>query len=131
MSGADPGNFGNDDASDWVYDLEESNGADLLKEAFSDVNAHSYEATDCRIALAAAEIIAAAKGQPPTDLPEKARKWLGNQEEVEDIKALAKKAIAVVNKISVKSDLRDEWEESDSWHEWQQVVEGLRRRLQG
>lgn len=130
MAGRDPGNFGNDDAADWVYDLEESAGADLLKEAFSDVNAHSYEATDCRIALAAAEIVAAAKGNPSPDLPEGARKWLGNQEEVEDIKALAKKAITVVNKISVKSELRDEWEESDEWHEWQQAVEGLRRRLQ-
>jgi hypothetical protein len=131
MSDPDPGNFGNDDASDWVYDLEESSGADLLKEAFSAVNANNYEATDCRIALAAAEIVAAAKGKPPADLPERARKWLGNQEEVEDIKALAKKAITVVNKISVKSELRDEWEESDGWHEWQQAVEGLRRRLQG
>jgi|SRR5579864_1347250 len=131
MSGADPGNFGNDDASDWVYDLEESSGADLIKEAFSAVNEHSYEATDCRIALAAAEIVAAAKGKPPSDLPEGARKWLGNQEEVKDIQALAKKAIAVVNKISAKSELRDEWEESESWHDWQQVVEGLRRRLQG
>ena len=126
---ADPGNFGNDDASDWVFDLEESSGADLLKQAFADVNSHSYEATDCRIALAAAEIVAAAKGKPSPDLPERARKWLGNQEEVEDITALAKKAITVVNKISVKSELRDEWEESDGWHEWQQAVEGLRRRL--
>src|SRR5579864_2833125 len=108
MSDADPGNFGNDDALDWVYDLEESSGADLLKEAFSAVSANNYEATDCRIALAAAEIIASAQGKPPTDLPEEARKWLGNQEEVDDIKALGKKAIAVVNKISVKSELRDE-----------------------
>jgi hypothetical protein len=130
MGAKDTRNFGNDDASDWVYDLRESSGADLLKEAFSTVNSQEYpEIPDSCIALAAAEIVAAAKGKPPVDLPDGARKWLGNQTEVNSIKKLAKSAIAVVNKISVKSELRDQWEESDSWHEWQQVVEGLRRRL--
>ena len=122
---ADTGNFGNDDAADWVYDLRESSGADLLKEAFSTVNGQDYpEVPDSCIALAAAD-----KGKPPADLPDGARKWLGNQTEVNSIKKLAKSAIAVVNKISVKSELRDQWEESDEWHDWLQAVEGLRRRL--
>jgi len=130
MGGRDTGNFGNEDASDWVYDLRESSGADLLKEAFSTVNSQDYpEIPDSCIALAAAEIVAAAKGKPPADLPDGARKWLGNQTEVNSIKKLAKSAIAVVNKISVKSELRDQWEESDEWHDWLQAVEGLRRRL--
>ncbi|HKD15784.1 MAG TPA: DUF4259 domain-containing protein [Candidatus Angelobacter sp.] len=132
MSPTDTGNFGNDDASDWVYDLQESSGTDALKEAFTAINGHNYpESPECCIALAAAEIVAAAKGKPAADLPDRARKWLGNQDEVESIKKLAKPAIAVVNKISVKSELRDYWEESDSWHEWQQAVEGLLRRLHG
>jgi len=130
MGARETGNFGNDDASDWVYDLRESSGTDLLQEAFSTVNAQDYpESPDSCIALAAAEIVAAAKGKPAPDLPDGARKWLGNQTQVNSIKKLAKSAIAVVNKISVKSELRDLWEESESWHEWQQVVEGLRRRL--
>src|SRR5262249_17926919 len=104
MGARETGNFGNDDASDWVYDLQESSGADLLKEAFAAVNGNDYpETPDCCIALAAAEIVASAKGKPPSDLPEDARKWLGNQEEVDDIKALVKRATSVVNKISVKS----------------------------
>jgi len=132
MSPNDTGNFGNDDASDWVYDLQESSGTDALKEAFTAINGHNYpKSPECCIALAAAEIVAAAKGKPATDLPDRARKWLGNQDEVDSIKKLAKPAIAVVNKISVKSELRDYWEESDSWHEWQQAVEGLLRRLHG
>ena len=130
MGAWETGNFGNDDASDWVYDLRESSGAGLLKEAFSTVSAQDYpDGPDSCIALAAAEIVAAAKGKPAADLPDGARKWLGNQTEVNSIKKLAKSAIAAVNKISVKSELRDLWEESDSWHDWQQAVEGLRRRL--
>ena len=131
MGAWEPSNFGNDDASDWLYDLSESSGADLLQEAFSAISGHDYpEIPDCCIALAAAEIVACAQGKPPSDLPEEVRKWIGNQVEVAAIKALRKPAIAIVNKISIKSELRDEWEGSDSWHEWQQVVEGLRRRLQ-
>jgi hypothetical protein len=132
MGARGTGNFGNDDASDWVYELEESNGADLLKEAFRAVNGNGYpESPDCCIALAAAEVVATAKGKPPTDLPDGVRQWLDDQDELNAITGLAKSAITVVNKISAKSELRDLWEESESWHEWQQVVEDLRRRLQG
>ncbi len=130
MGAWETGNFGNDDASDWVYELEESSGTDLLKEAFKAVTGNAYpESSDCCIALAAAEVVATAKGTPPADLPDGVRQWIDNQDEVEAIKALAKTAITVVNKISAKSELRDLWEESESWHEWQQVVEGLQRRL--
>jgi hypothetical protein len=132
MSSRETGNFGNDDASDWVYELEESSGPDLLKDAFKVITRNGYpDLPDCCIALAAAEVVAAAKGSPSDDLPEDLRNWIEGQEELESIQALAKSAITAVNKVSTKSELRDQWEESDSWHEWQQVVEGLRRRLQG
>ena len=109
MGAWEPSNFGNDDASDWLYDLSESSGADLLQEAFSAISGHDYpEIPDCCIALAAAEIVACAQGKPPSDLPEEVRKWIGNQVEVAAIKALRKPAIAIVNKISIKSELRHE-----------------------
>lgn len=131
MGARETGNFANDDASDWLYDLEESDGPDLLKEAFKAVGNGYPESPDCCIALAAAEVVAAAKGKPSPDLPDDVRKWLENQENLNTITALTKPAITAVNKVSAKSELRDSWEESDSWHDWLQVVEGLRRRLQG
>lgn len=132
MGANETGNFANEDATDWLFELEESSGPDLLKEAFKAISGHSYpETPDCCIALAAAEVVAAAKGKPAVDLPEDVRKWIEDQENVNTIAGLSKSASAAVNKISSKSELRDSWEESDSWHEWQQVVEDLRRRLQG
>lgn len=132
MGASETGNFANEDASDWVYELEESSGPDVLKEAFKAITGNGYPDTpDCCIALAAAEVVAAAKGKPGPDLPDDVRKWLDDQDNLENIKALSKSAISAVNKVSTKSELRDSWEESDSWHEWQQVVEDLRRRLQG
>ena len=80
MSVLETSNFGNDEATDWLYDLEETYGAELLAEAFDTITKGEFhEQADCCIALAAAEIVAAAKGKPAPDLPEDARKWLGNQ----------------------------------------------------
>lgn len=129
MGAKETGNFANEDASDWLYELEESSGPDLLKDAFQAINGYP-EVSDCCIALAAAEVVAAAKGSPSVDLPDELRRWLEDQESLDAIKALAKPAIAAVNKVSTKSELKDQWEESDSWHDWLQEVEGLRRRLQ-
>lgn len=129
MGARETGNFANSDASDWIYELEESSGADLLKQAFKAINGYP-ETPDCCIALAAAEVVAAAKGKPSVDLPADLRKWLDDQE-LAAIQALAKAAITAVNKVSTKSELKDQWEDSESWHEWLQEVEGLRRRLQG
>lgn len=133
MSVLETGNFGNDEATDWLFDLEETYGAELLAEAFDVITKGEFhEQSDCCIALAAAEIVAAAKGKPAPDFPDDARKWLGNQDtsDLARIKALSKKAIAAVKKIQAKSELRDQWEESDEWHSWNMVVEGLLKRLQ-
>jgi len=133
MSVLETGNFANDEATDWLYDLEETYGAELLSEAFDVITKGEFhEQADCCIALAAAEIVAAAKGHPAADLPEDARKWLGNQDtaDVKKIQALSKKAITAVKKIQNKSELRDQWEDTDEWHSWTVVVEGLLKRLQ-
>jgi uncharacterized protein DUF4259 len=132
MSVLETGNFGNDEATDWLYDLEETYGAELLAEAFDTIiKGEFHEQADCCIALAAAEMVAAAKGKPAPDLPDEARKWLGNQEtgDVNKIKGLNKKAIAAVKKVQAHSELRDQWEDSDGWHSWNMVVEGLLKRL--
>ncbi|HET9792227.1 MAG TPA: DUF4259 domain-containing protein [Candidatus Angelobacter sp.] len=123
-------NFENDDASDWVYDLTESDGPELLTEAFATVEKLDFaDAPDCCIALAAAEVVAAAKGKPSTDLPDEIRTWLENQDHLDKFKKLDKRAAKVAKKIQAKSELRDQWEESDGWHNWQMAVEGLLKRL--
>jgi len=130
MGAWETGNFGNDDASDWIYDLEASSGTEQLRKAFTSVIAVDYPGSpDCCFALAAAEIVAAAKGRPAVDLPDAAQTWIAAQKKLDEIQALGQQAATVVNKISARSELRDLWEESDSWAEWQQVVEGLRQRL--
>jgi tellurite resistance protein len=123
-------NFENDDAADWVYDLTESNGTEILAEAFAVIEKTDFaDAPDCCIALAAAEVVAAAKGKPSSDLPDEIRTWLDNQDHLDKFKKLDKRAAKVAKKVQAKSELRDQWEESDDWHNWQMAVEGLLKRL--
>ncbi len=66
MGAWEVGNFGNDDASDWVDDLEDASGTKLLIQAFAAVEKTDYaESPDCCVALAAAETIATTNGHPP------------------------------------------------------------------
>lgn len=126
------GNFANDDATDWIYDLTESGGTDVLADAFSAIDSSDYpDLTDACIALAAGEVVAAAKGKPSPDLPGEIARWVGDHYKPESIKKLDKRAAKAVKKVQMKSELRDQWEESDEWHNWQMVVEGLLKRLQG
>lgn len=130
MGSTGTGNFDNGDAADWVYDLTESGGTDVLKDAFAAIEQSEYpDAPDCCIALAAAEVVAAAKGKPAADLPESIHKWVGDHEEPAALKKLDKRAAKAAKKVQSKSGLRDQWEESDDWHNWQMAVEGLLKRL--
>ena len=126
--------FGNDDAADWLCDLYESDGDALLVQGLSviaDASPSAYlEAPDCCVALAAAEVVAAAKGVPPPGLPEEARHWLERQASIAspDLLALARRAVVRIQ-TDPQSELRGLWGESDSETEWNGVIDNLERRL--
>src|SRR5579864_6837094 len=102
-----PGSFENDDASDWADDLEGSTGIGMLKEAFKAVEKNKFpESPDCCIALAAAEVVAAAKGKPCPDFPDSLRTWLDGHKDLSGIKALDKVTVNVLNKVQLKSELK-------------------------
>lgn len=125
-----PGSFENDDASDWADDLEGSSGIGMIKEALKTVEKNKYpESPDCCIALAAAEVVAAAKGKPSSDFPDGLRDWLAAHKDLSAIKALDKTTVNVINKVQLKSELKELWEESDDWLAWSKVLNDLQHRL--
>jgi hypothetical protein len=126
------GSFENDDALDWVDDLEECDDTATVRNALTTVTewpqADTLEAIDCCVALAAAEMVAAALGHPSTDFPEEAEDWLdrkgpdlGNQE--------LQLARVAVERIRKNSELREIWAESDALDEWLDVLKDLELRL--
>lgn len=130
MGAWEAGSFGNDDALDWVWELEKSSGTKLLVQACAAIENNDYpESPDCSIALVAAETVAAAKGHPAKDFPDTLHNWLKKQKDAEAIRGLAMRAGEALRKLQAKSELRELWEESDSWEEWQQGVNNLLQRL--
>lgn len=123
------GSFDNDDAADWVYELEESGGAEAISEALRAIGPDGYlEAPDCSIALAAAEVLAALKGQPSESLPPEVITWVNdNPVEVDD--DLLGLALMAIHRIETESELKDLWEESGESDEWVATLNDLKERL--
>ena len=124
------GTFENDDAGDWVYRLEESEGLTLLTETLARAaDPPGYlEAPTCTEALAAAEVVAALAGRAAPDLPEEVQAWVkAHRTKVSnDLKALALRA---VDQVAGDSELRELWQESDEMESWSDRVQELRGRL--
>ena len=129
-------NFGNDDAGDWVYDLEKSKGIETLMSAIKLVNSSDdyLESPDCSEALAASEVIAAALTNDFSLVPEEVKKWvtkkpslLGKKPKIETTHAV--EAIKAVQKIVKDSELKELWEESEDYPNWLKIQNTLLKKL--
>ncbi len=82
--------FENDDALDWLDELE-SGGAEVIRKALAKAGDRYINAPDGAIALAAAEITSASHGNPLGDLPENVADWVtahGAEITAEDVEQL-------------------------------------------
>lgn len=71
--------FDNDDASDWIEELDQSTDLFAINAALDAVASSDggyVESPDCCKALAAAEVVAALLGRPGSDLPPAANAWV-------------------------------------------------------
>jgi Domain of unknown function (DUF4259) len=124
--------FGNPEALDWLDDLVEERDVYFIHntlEIISDYpSGEKPESWDCRCALAAAEMLAAARGNPPEQFPEEAREWLDayGLDVDEEVMSLVEKAL---DRIQLASLLKDELDAAGNSLDWQNCVTGLRRRL--
>lgn len=123
--------FDNDTAMDWVYDLEESEDDELIKECLLDLLNSSDEYLDaevCCCAVASAEVVAAYKGNPMVELPDEVSEWLSNNSlnDIEDLSEMSEKAL---NMILKKSELQELWAESEDQENWEKDIKDLIKRI--
>src|ERR1700759_5180341 len=110
--------FGNDDASDFVYEVEEDGQAAVLNalEVIEYLKPDDYlESPDAAVGLAAAELIAAASGKPPADFPESAA---AVTKKLTADAGLRQRASAVVRRIADYSELKELWQDSADFGAW-------------
>jgi hypothetical protein len=122
--------FENDDALDWVIDLESAVDMTILFDTLAFVNESEedyLDASDSCFALAASEVVAALGGKPASNLPDEIIKWIDGKGEPEPtLLSHAKKAVTAVLE---DSELKELWEETDEYEAWVADVEGLLERL--
>jgi len=125
------GCFENDDAMDWIWDLDDAEDTTLLKDILSGcIESKDYlEVTDGSIVIAAAGVVAALNGQPDDELPDGVTAYVEkiDAEPAAELKTLAAKA---VKKIAGDSELKEVWEESGNADEWLKAIASLQKRLQ-
>lgn len=135
--------FENDVSADWVPLFRENPHPGFLDETFEDIDddpEYVNEVVSCFV-LAAAEVVAAAGGQPSetewseyagapkcTGPPPFVKDWIAESGFRPD-PALVKRASDCVARVQASSELKDDWEGSEYREEWEQSVQDLRDRL--
>lgn len=126
------GIFDNDDAADWISELESANDSDILSEAIgSTMDAGDYlEAPEGSCLLCACEVIAALGGQPSADLPDEVRQWVKIHETL-DIAALHPVALQAIDRVlGENSELNQLWQENENEYPmWRETVLSIKSRL--
>ncbi|WP_285242847.1 DUF4259 domain-containing protein [Pseudarthrobacter sp. fls2-241-R2A-127] len=119
--------FENDDALDWIEDLE-AGGAQVVRQALAKAGDRYVEAPEGAVALAAAEVTAATQGNPLGDLPENVTDWVtahGAEITAEDVEM----ALEAVERVAGdQSELAELWDDADE-PEWRDSLDDLAERL--
>ncbi|SNR29685.1 MULTISPECIES: DUF4259 domain-containing protein [Hymenobacter] len=123
-------NFDNDDAADFLAEFREDPSEVLLLEALvTAVEEEGYLEVDAAgAALAAAEVVAAWLGQPSPDFPDDLLPRADNLD-VSDEDELVELAQQATRAVLQKSEMRDLWEESAEFTQWQAAQANLLERL--
>lgn len=124
------GSFENDDAAKWVQQCLQSSGTELVAAALqSALESELVEAADGAVAIAAIEVIAAARGKPGPGLPPELQEWLARQPQAA-IAALVPQAREALERIRdpAVSELQQRWAESGA-KRWNAQVAELASRL--
>jgi hypothetical protein len=124
--------FANEEALDWLDDLVDERDMYFIHNTLEIIADYppdeKPEPWDCACALAAAEMVAAAKGHPPVEFPMEAQEWLEayGLEVDPEVTGLASKAL---ERIASNSLLKDELDASGELPVWHSEVNSLRSRL--
>jgi hypothetical protein len=124
--------FENDDALDWLAELEDAEdaSASTLTAAFDAVLGASgdrIEIPEASTALAAAEIVTAMLGKATVSLSEEIVEWIEGLGAVQP--DMVDKAQAAVRQVMNGSELEQVWKESSDYQSWAASVEDLLKRL--
>lgn len=122
--------FGNDTALDWASRLVVSSSDEPISSSIREV-LESNDVPDASVsekAIAAAAVVGAAAKEPIRTVSKDISAWIRARGYVPD-KAVVSEAIAVLEAVMAKSELRDLWDESEGLQGWLRATSTLQQRL--
>ena len=125
------GSFDNDQALDFLSDLEES-GPELLRECVDMSTWKEPTLDECTSTdlIAASEIVAAMTGRPAADLPEEASQWVADHQGLDLSHLISHCRSGLAKVVQPGSGLNELWEENkEQYPKWKQAVQELADRL--
>ncbi|MCA1861503.1 DUF4259 domain-containing protein [Janthinobacterium sp. HSC-3S05] len=128
--------FGNDYAMDWAQDLHEYKTLELVETTLDNVidsQEAELEAPFAAEALAALDVIARLLGKPGEDDPATAEvdEWVAACKKKVTPPLLEKARLAFERITAESSELRQLWQDSEHFADWQADVAALRARVLG
>ena len=121
------GPFENDDAADWVYEVEDG-GIDAIHDVLdATVDLDEPDASVGAAAVAAAELVAVIAGQPGPPLPGDVAALVAGLGPVEP--TLIDAALAAVAHVRSNGELAELWAESDDHDAWLATLDDITQRL--
>src|SRR5687767_2376673 len=124
--------FGNDDANDWAYELEEADDLSYVEAALDAVlDAEGYvEAPEASCAVAAVEVLAKllGKGTQSDAYTEKVDEWVKKVRAKPSSPLLEKARLALARVRAEESELKELWHEGDA-AEWEASLDSLQAAI--
>lgn len=134
MSAGGTGTFDNEDAVEWIAGFG-GDGTNEIEEAFENINeldsGDYIEADVAAHALAAAEVVAAARDGDTSRLPDDAAETVNEAADKINAAKLLPAARKAVTRVLKGSELKEQWEESPDAEDWEDNVRELLERLKG
>lgn len=128
------GSFDNDDAADFLADVTESGDLSLVREVLDNVltSTEYVEAPDASQAIVAAEILAFALGRPTAaaEQQDALGPWITRTRPTVEPQLARNGEDALARILAPNSELRELWEESEEFPDWQSAVIELQKQLQ-
>ncbi len=126
--------FGNDDAADWLYGLEDVDDLSLVESTLDEVVSADDSDLDADIAanaLAACEVIARMLGNwgEKSEHSAAADEWVEKTKLPPSTQLVSKAHDAIRHILAERSELRQLWQDSEDYAAWIAAVDELKRRL--
>jgi hypothetical protein len=129
MPGWGTGSFENEDAQNFLGTLHSKLPEDL-QQIFVRIADHpDYLGTpESGVAIAAAEVVATAKGNPPHTVPREIAEWVAKVEGAPSAE-MSEVAQRAVGRVRTNSELKDLWLQAEGLNDWSAALRDLENRL--